>query len=195
VPIGHNVEAMSSEAVNDLMHFHDFERERRFQAAWEAVEIARPVHYSLFTFGESVLPYFLVCGASRPGNTVSIIRGDVTITRPSIITPDSVQPEFRNFFADSDDEEMVRFLLARTASFSHLKFDNSSGPARIVSDSVEEAVAKLNRQLDDDEEDRVAVLAAPPELAGIAVFRYAAERVWQSAPDNVQELRERGFLP
>jgi hypothetical protein len=26
-------------------------------------------------------------------------------------------------------------------------------------------------------------------------LRYAAERVWNSAPDNIQELRERGFLP
>jgi len=26
-------------------------------------------------------------------------------------------------------------------------------------------------------------------------LRYAAERVWSSASDNIQELRERGFLP
>ena len=32
-------------------------------------------------------------------------------------------------------------------------------------------------------------------LAGFAVFRYAAERVMKSAPENIQELRERGFLP
>ena len=38
----------------------------------------------------------------------------------------------------------------------------------------------------------VAILAG---LAGLAVLRYAAERIMQSAPDNIQELRERGFLP
>ena len=74
-------------------------------------------------------------------------------------------------------------------------FDNISGPARVVSDNVEEAVARLNHRLDNQEEDHIAILTAPPELAGVAVLRYAAERVWQSAPDNVQELRERGFLP
>jgi hypothetical protein len=31
-------------------------------------------------------------------------------------------------------------------------------------------------------------------MGGIAIMRYAAERVWESAPGNIQELRERGFL-
>lgn len=177
------------------MGFDDFEREQRFRKLWDAVRIERPVHYTLFTFGESDLPYYLVCGASEEGGTVSITSGEVQITRPSIITPDTARPEFRNFFEDSEGEAVVDFLLARTAAFSHIKFDNRSGPSRIVSDSVEEAVARLNRQLDDEEEDRVAILSAPSGLGGIAVLRYAIERVWASAPENVQELRERGFLP
>jgi len=83
----------------------------------------------------------------------------------------------------------------RWAAFSNLQIDNASGPARIVSDQVDEAVAKLNRQLDAEEEDRTAILTAPLGLGGVALVRYAAERIWDSAPDNVQELRERGFLP
>jgi len=177
------------------MEFDEYDQERRFRKAWEAVAIERAVHYSLFTFGESILPYFLVCGATKPGATVSLSRGDVRIARPTIITPDSARPEFLNFFENDEGETFVEFLLARTAAFSHLKFDNRSGPAQLVSDSVQEVVGRLNRQLDDDDEDQVAILSAPPELGGMAIFRYAAERVWASAPDNVQELRERGFLP
>jgi hypothetical protein len=56
-------------------------------------------------------------------------------------------------------------------------------------------VDKLNRQLDDEEEDRVAILTAPARLGRVAVLRYATEQVMRSAPENVQELRERGFLP
>lgn len=177
------------------MPFRDFEDELHFRQAWEAVEIRRPVSYGLFTFGESVLPYYLVCAARTPGGTVSIRKGEVRITRPTIVTPDTMQPEFRNFFDADEGEDYIRFLLARSASFRHLRLNNQSGPERIVSDNVDEAVARLGRQLDDAEEDRVAILAAPTELAGMAVLRYAAERVMSSAPDNVQELRERGFLP
>jgi hypothetical protein len=176
-----------------FMSFADFEQQREFQEIWDAVQIVRPVHYTLFTFGESELPYYLVCSGGED-STVAITRGEVRITRPLIITPDNARPEFQNFFETGDDEAAAQFILARTAGFSHLKFENQGGPARIVTDSVEEAVARLNRMLDDDEEDRVAIIVSPLRLAGFALFRYAAERVWQSAPDNVQELRERGFL-
>jgi len=175
--------------------FFEFEQRRRFQNAWEAVSIARPVHYSLFTFGQSELPYYLVCDALPPEETVTITRGEVRITRPLIITPDNADPEFQNFFEDGEMGAMAEFIMKRTAAFSHLKFQNQQGPARIVTDSVEEAVAKLNHKLDDEEEDRVAILCAPLQLARLAVFRYSVERVLQSGPDNIQELRERGLLP
>lgn len=177
------------------MNFSDFEDQHRFQQAWEAVRVARPVHYTLFTFGTSDLPYILVCEAHPPLQTVTIRRGDVRITRPLILTPDNIHPEFRNFFENDEEQSLAAFLMQRTVAFSNLQFENQHGPAKIVTDSVEEAVAKLNRQLDQDEEDRVAILCAPASLAGFAAFRYAAERVMRSAPDNIQELRERGFLP
>jgi len=177
------------------MLFQGFEDEQRFREAWEAIEIARTVHYSLFTFGESQLPYFLICAAVTSGETVTVTRGEVRITRPTIITPDNVHPEFRNFFGDHEDDSIVDFLMARTAAFSNLHVDNESGPTEIVSDRVDEAVDRLNRQLDELEEDRTAILTAPSGLGGVALLRYAAERIWSSAPDNVQELRERGFLP
>ncbi|MSR59111.1 MAG: hypothetical protein EXS05_15945 [Planctomycetaceae bacterium] len=178
------------------MDFSDFEQQHRFRQAWEAVEIARPVEYSLFTFGESELPYFLVVAPRSPDSQVSITRGEIRVTRPLIITPDNLDPELGNFFEDEGDgEDAAWFIMKRTAAFSHLKFQNQKGPARIVTDSVEEAVARLNRQLDAEDDDRVAILCAPAPLAGFAIFRYAAERVMKSAPDNIREMRERGFLP
>ncbi len=177
------------------MFLDDFDEEKRFRDLWDSVRIERPVRYSLFTFGESELPYFLVCGDDTPGTTVSITKGEVRIKRPMIITPGSDHPEFHNFFENPEEEGMVEFLLARSAQLSNLQFINEVGNKKLVSDSVEEAIDKLNRQLDSEDEDRVAILSAPPDLGGIAVLRYSAERVLESAPDNIQELRERGFLP
>jgi hypothetical protein len=59
---------------------------------------------------------------------------------------------------------------------------NESGPENIVTDTVEEAVARLNRQLDAEDEDRMAILSAPASLGGFAVFRYATERILASRP-------------
>jgi hypothetical protein len=130
-----------------MNYSHEFD-ERRFFEIWTAVRIERPVTFSLFTFGDQNLPYFLISGAADRGSTVSIRKGEVRITRPMIITPDRMEPEFRNFFEEQEEADLAAFLLSRTAGFSNLKFSNTSGPERIVSDSIEEAVAKLNRQLE-----------------------------------------------
>lgn len=149
----------------------------------------------LFTFGSSEMPYYLVEDAERPRDPVQLTRGEVRVTRPMIVTPGSDRPEFEGFFDNPEFEGLASFLLARTAAFSNLRLSNQHGAAEIVSDSVEEVVGRLNQQLDADEEDRVAILTAPHGLGGLAVLRYAAERILESAPGNIQELRERGFLP
>ena len=172
-----------------------FANERRFRASWDAVKIVRGVRYSLFTFGETDLPYFLILSGPKDDQAISVVRGNVKITRPMIITPDSDHPEFQDFFEDAEDNDLAQFVMARTASFSNLKLRNHSGDKRVVSDSVEELIAKVTKQLDSDDEDRVAILTAPASLAGFAVLRYASERIMQSVPDNIQELREKGFLP
>lgn len=172
-----------------------FDDEMRFHRAWDAVRIERSAEYGLFTFGASDLPYYLVCEGKKPGDLVGVRKGAVKIDRPVILTPDNVHPEFHNFFEDSEGADLVPFLLARTMAFSNLKLTNRSGTEKLVSDSVEEVVSRLNGQLDDEEENGVAILTAPSDLGGVAILKYATERVVKSAPDNVQELRERGFLP
>lgn len=177
------------------MPFDEFDQERMFHEAWDAVEIVRPVRLSLFTFGETVLSYYLVCGSREGSAPLAITQGDVRIKRPMIMTADNARPEFRNFFENAEEEGVVQFLLARTAKFSNLQFVNENSNRRVVNGSMDGTVDELNQQLDDEEQEGVAILTAPPNLAGVAVLKYVADRVFKSAPGNIQELRERGFLP
>ncbi len=141
------------------------------------------------------MPYYLVVDSEKPREPVTISQGEVKITRPLIITPENAGAQFQNFFDEGEEYEgIVDFLMTRSAAFRNLQLANHQTASRIVSDSVDEAVHKLNRQLDSEEEDRIAVLTAPYGLGGVAVLKYAADRVFQSAESNIQELRERGFL-
>lgn len=176
------------------MDFNSYSDEQKFIEMWNTVRVERPVPFSLFTFGDSQLAYFLVTSNQQENAMVKVSRGDVKVSRPQIITPFNANPEFQNFFETLEEEEMASYLMTRTAAFSNLRLANQAGPAKIVSDSVEEAVSKLNSQLDSEEEEHVAILSAPEHLSGIAVLKYASERIMESTPGNVQELRERGFL-
>lgn len=177
------------------MSFDDFSAEQVFRQIWSRVRIARPVEQGLFTFGNSELPYYLVVEGETPGEPVKICRGTIEVTRPLLITPGNAGVELEGFFEEEESDRMMRFLLARTAGFSHVKLERHEGPARLISDSTEEVVARLNRELDQEDEERVAVLTAPHGLGKFAVLKYALQRIVDSTPGNIQELRERGFLP
>jgi len=177
------------------MDFYDFSEERFLQQVWNSVSIARSVPYSLFTFGTSDLAYYLVLQPAEDSAPVKVRRGEIKITRPVIIRPGDQSPEFQDFFESEEDSQLVQFLMSRTAAFSNLRLANTALREELISDEVEEVVDKLNRRLDQEDEDRVAILVAPERLAGVALIRYAMERIISSAPENLTELREKGFLP
>ena len=126
---------------------------------------------------------------------MKIREGQITVSRARIITMDSMQPEFQDFFEENEDYGIADFLMSRTAAFSNMKVSNQRGKERVVTDTMEEAVDVLNRKLDNEDEDRVAILTAPAGLSGLALLKYASQRITDSAPDNLNELRDRGFLP
>ena len=178
-----------------MINFENFPQYERFRKVWESVEIVRSVPYTLFTFGDSDLPYYLVCGPEEAGGQVSIRRGDVKVSRPLIITAGQARPEFDDFFDGQEEEDVAKFLLSRTARFPNMKFSNVVGTEHLASGNVEEAVERINQKLDNEEEDRVGVLTAPSSLGGIAVLRYCLERMAESTADNLTELHEHGLLP
>ncbi|MCA8995336.1 MAG: hypothetical protein KDA80_00050 [Planctomycetaceae bacterium] len=169
--------------------------EERFYELWNSVKIVRSVPYTLFTFGESDLPYFLVVDAKIPGEPVEVSQGTVKVARPMLITPYNMSPEFQNLFEEDEYAGLFDFVMARTAAFSNLKISNQSRKSEFHSDSVAEVVARLNERFDAEQEDRVAILTAPYNRGPLAVFKYTTQRILESAPGNIQELREKGFLP
>lgn len=166
----------------------------QFRHMWNSVRVERSIPYTLFTFGQTDLPYFLVVAAGTPGEPVGVTKGEVSITRPAILTPDNVRPEFRGFF-EQDEGNVADFLIARGMSFPHLKFTNRAGSPDLVSDSVEEVVTRLKQRLESEDEDRVAILSAPHGLGGFALMKFAIEKAIESTPGNIRELREKGLLP
>ena len=211
-----------------------------FLRLWGRIKIVRKTPFTLFTFGETALPYKLVLEPKREGGRVvgrvGVKEGEITVARPTIITPDNAGPRFRGFFEDDDDgpsfdpghgyddgypntagnltgpagagdddwdggmgdgedgERVVRFLMSRGVKFGDVTLAHRARRRGKSTAGVQETVDRLRRE-HDEEDDRTAILLAPHGLGGVALVRYAAECIIESAPGNVGELRERGFLP
>ena len=173
------------------------------RALFNRVRVEREVRYTLFTFGDSELEYYLVVGAKDPRDPVAVTRGQVTVTRPTILTPGS-RPELFGFFEEDtegeewkgeDLERSAVFMMSRTAAFQNMNLSNRVGKREAMSDSVEEVVERLGRRLDSEDEDRVAILSAPHGLGPVAVLKYTTEQIGRSTPGNIKELQEKGLLP
>ena len=109
--------------------------------------------------------------------------------------PNAAEDDWDDAMGDGEDgERVVRFLMARGVSFGDLDIGHRrlrrGRSARTVRSIVDELKAEIV-----DEDDRTGILLAPHGLGGVALVRYAAECIAESAPGNVGELRERGFLP
>ena len=203
---------------------------RGFLRLWSSVQVVRKTPFHLFTFGETTLPYKLALEPRDRGGAVGVAEGEITVARPTIITPGNAGPQFRGFFSDADDdgpsfdpghgyddgdpnaggpdddpwegamgdgadgEEVVRFLMSRGVTFGDLKLGHRRLKRGTIARSPERVVEQLQEEIV-DEDDRTAILVAPHGLGGVALVRYAAECVMESAPGNIGELRERGFLP
>ena len=183
----------------DASPLDPFAQQRRLAELMERIELPRPVRRSLFTFGDTDLPYVLIIEPGRDGQA-ELVAGTVKVTRPTILTPDS-QPQFFGFFEELADQagvdlaDFVQFALQRTAAFERLRVANELGMPEKPGGGLEEVLDRVMRRLDDEEDEDTAVLTCPRGLGPLAVLKYAADRISRSAPDNVQELRERGFLP
>jgi len=146
--------------------FDEFEQFQRFKAAWSAVRIERTVEYSLFTFGDSELAYYLVTRRLERDPLSEFVAVRSRSPGLGLSRPKQCIRNCATSLEEQEDSGLTSFLMSRTASVFNLKLTNEAGLNGIVTDTVEEAVARLNRQLDSEEEDRVAVLSAPAELAG-----------------------------
>ena len=181
------------------MFENPFEDRGDIRVLFDRVRVERPVHYTLFTFGDSELEYYLVVDSEEPKQPVHVARGQVTVSRPTIITPGG-NPEMVGFFEEmgASYEDMARsavFMMSRTAAFENVRLSNRIGKRETMSDSVEEVVEKLGKRLDAEDEDRVAILSAPHGLGPVAVLKYTTEQIGRSTPGNIKELQEKGLLP
>ena len=176
-----------------------FAAQRKLAELMGRIRLARDVTRSIFTFGHTELPYYVIFEPDSGGQS-ELKTGQVTVSRPTILTPDS-EPEFFGLFEQLAEEsgadlaDFVQFAIRRTAAFDRLKVANTFGNVERPGGGIEEVLERVNRRLDDEEDEETGVLVAPRGLGPLAVIKYAGYRISRSAPDNMQELRERGFLP
>ena len=69
----------------------------KIEYVWNNTKILRNVEKNLFTFGDTVLPYFLIAELVKDKPSTFVKEGEVIIKRPLIYTLYQDTPHFKGF--------------------------------------------------------------------------------------------------
>lgn len=172
------------------------EMEDAFRIAQADTQFIRVRKNLLYTFGATRLPYVCLSEPQeRPGNVI-VRKGEVMADKPQIAVP-GVNFSFEGFesmgeFADEEEGgEGLAIFLARRISLPPSKYVNTAGAEMVESGPLAAAIERQVRRLDDDNDVRTGIIAAPETVWGLSVLLYVGSQVARSAPSNVQEHFER----
>ncbi|MCX5681082.1 MAG: hypothetical protein NT079_02185 [Candidatus Omnitrophica bacterium] len=117
--------------------------QENWEKALSHTEIVRPRIKNLLTFDDTKVPYILLSASSvNLGDTV-VRKGDVTVTRPSLILPPNI-PQLDGFKFEEDgasQDGIVNFLMVRGVSIPSLKYDNHTYSVDVHEDNLDNATA------------------------------------------------------
>ncbi len=172
------------------------EMEEAFKLAQADTQFIKVRKNLLYTFGATRLPY--VCLSQAPDNADQVVvrRGEVMADRPQIAIPNEIL-SLEGFDAamEKAGEEMA-VILARRISMPPSKYVNKAGAAVREHGPISEAIQRVVNRLENENDVRTGVIAAPERVWGLSILLYVGSQVARSAPSNVQEhfehLRLRG---
>ena len=170
----------------------DEKTKEKFEYVWKNTEILKVAERTLFTFGDTGLPYlFLARSLTKDTDTV-VREGEVTVKRPLVIKPHPDHPIFEGF--GEHEEELGMFLIQRLAYIPPYKYTHGSKKIYVSSESIGTIIGKLRRRLEREDNRLTALIRGTADMWEVSVMRYAAEMMIKSLPSNLTELKERGLL-
>ncbi len=151
----------------------------------------------LYTFGSTRLPYVCLSECPRNAGDILLHTGQITAEPPKIALPG--RPfQFEGFDLETDGEDLSQILIARRIAMPPAKYTNKSDSVKTAPGPMDAAVERTVNRLDQTNDSRTAVIAAPHEVWNLSVLLYAGSQVIRSASSNVAEhiehLRLQGGL-
>ena len=164
------------------------------ELAQNNTQILRSRKNLLYTFGATRLPYICLSQSNKNQAEVNIREGEITADKPKISLPGEVF-KFEGFdkslFPESETEDEITVLLARRISMPPANYVNKSVSEHSERNSLDNAIDKVINRLDQQNDVRTAVIAAPDQVWNISILLYVGSQIVRSAPSNVHEHFER----
>ena len=166
--------------------------ERRLKEAAQTTRIVRRREHSLYTFGNTKLPYAFFA-ASDKANQAVVRKGNVLVERPQIMLP-GTGASFEGFgnidFDNAGGSVSIFAAISRLIRLPSLRYIHDSASKELIAKSAKGAADSAANDAEARGDSHLAVLEGRDELFLYSLMLYVGEMVARSAGDNVSEYLE-----
>jgi hypothetical protein len=164
-----------------------------WEKALSQTEVVRPRIRNLLTFEDTKVPYILLSASSvNLGDTV-VRKGDVTITKPSLILPPNI-PQLDGFKFEEEGASqagVINFLMVRGVSIPSLKYGNNTYSVDVHEDSLDNAVAHFKEYLQRREDVQAGLVVCPDDCWQFSLLLYIGMQVAKNTETDIRHLIEK----
>ncbi len=179
-------------------HKSDWKRLMDIQENWEkALSQTQIIHArvrQLQTFDDTMVPYILLSESLINAGDTVVRKGDVTVTKPSIILPPHI-PQFDGFKFDEEtaftQDMILNFLMVRGVSMPSMKYRNETYTVDVFEGALDRAVAQFKDDLQKREDVHTGLIVCPDDCWHFSLLLYIGTQVTRNAQADIRNLLER----
>ncbi|MCB1190547.1 MAG: hypothetical protein KDK90_08950 [Leptospiraceae bacterium] len=147
----------------------------------------------IFTFGDTQFKYYVLSSLEQ----YSILRtGDLICSKPTIVTPETLNETFRGFSEDAIDfaENNYSRAISKLRVLGY-QFSNNLVKKEMYNQTAEILIDKIiEKQSQTESMSNSTILLAPDDIWTVSLMKIAFEIITKSFPGNVQDLEDRGYF-
>ncbi len=165
------------------------------QEGWENAlrntKVVRSRIKSLMTFEDTKVSYILLSKSSVQKDDTVVRKGDVVISKPSIILPPNI-PQLDGF--DFEDETgfqsnmLASFLMVRGITMPSFKYNNETFSIDVREKDLEDSIAYYQEKLQRKEDVHTGLLVAPQECWQFSLLIYLCTQAAKNTENDVRNL-------
>ena len=168
--------------------------QKNWDNALRNTKIVRARIKNLLTFADTEVPYVLLSKSSINFGDTVVRKGDVIVSKPSLILPPNI-PQLKGFDledkADFGENMLTSFFMVRGVTMPSFKYNNETYSIGVREGGLDQAVSYYKEKFQRKEDVHTGLLVAPEECWQFSLLIYMCMQTAKNTEDDIRNLLEK----
>ena len=172
-------------------------RKDDFDYAIENTQVILAPEQQIATFGTTSFRFYLISELMDRVDQVRIRNGKIHAERPQILTPEHFSRLLLEGFGEKAQRyaDQLREYARNIAVLRYgFQFRKTNVTEETIRDSVDAAITRTKRRVEDAEEPLSAVIQGVDDAWEVCLLKFTIDMIERSAGGNIGDFRKRGLI-